>query len=240
MFVAAVLAGSCARESAPAAPATPAPDTAVADRSSSPPPDTAADRSSSTPPPDGEAPATGSCLPGATAEDCQRCEYGLDNCKRACPKVDCNVFPVPAACAPFCGGDGCCECRRDVGTEWWWRPPRLAIACGTACGATRAAWQALLKDPRMTACTADADCAAVGGPSPATCNCAPAIGGCFQVANAAAYQSLGAAALEAQYQASCPNEPRICDCAPNVPGCQNGTCVIKKMNCCLCPPDAGQ
>jgi len=180
----------------------------------------------------------GTCLPGATAEDCALCQYGVEQCKRACPKVNCETYPPPAACAGFCGKEDCCECRREIGNEYWWRPPLHPIVCGDPCSGLRAQWKALLADPRMTACQVDADCRGVGGPSFPTCDCRPAIGGCFEVANAAAYQSLGAAAVEQQYLAQC-DTPRVCDCAPVIPGCQNGVCVVKQHQCCLCAPDAG-
>jgi hypothetical protein len=234
LLLLALLTTSCAQSSTPQSGTPPAshpdPDTGVAD----------------VPPSVAPSPEAGSpdnragCPAGATAEDCQLCEYGGESCKRACPKVDCNVYPPPAECAPFCGTDDCCECRLDVGTEYWWRPPRRAIACGTSCGATRAAWQALMDDPRMKACTVDEDCAQAGGPTPPSCDCRPAIGGCYQAVNAAAYQRLGAASIEQQYLASCASEGRTCDCAPGVPGCLNGACVMKRMFCCLCPPDAGR
>jgi hypothetical protein len=220
-----VLAGACAKKARPVPPALPGPDTGVVDTSSDPGPE-APDRRPG-------------CPPGATDEDCQLCQYGGETCQRACPKVDCSPFPVPAACASFCGKNDCCECRRrEIGNEYWWRPPDHPIACGTFCSGARAAWQELMRDPRMKACQVDQDCSQAGGPNPPSCDCRPAIGGCFQAVNSAAYQSLGAAALEQQYLASCPDQ-RICDCAPGLPGCVNGTCEMKQMFCCLCP-DAGR
>jgi hypothetical protein len=223
------LAPACAKTPAPGPTALPDQDTGVADTSSESPP--LADTEPDTRP---------GCPPGATAEDCQLCAYGGETCKRACPKVDCSVFPPPAECAPFCGSADCCECRREIGNEYWWRPPQRPITCGTSCTGARAAWAALMRDPRMIACKVDQDCAQAGGPSPPSCDCRPAIGGaCFQAVNASAYQSLGAAAIEQQYLASCSDAPRICDCAPGVPGCVNGACVTKQLFCCNCPADAG-
>jgi len=228
-FLAGSLAGACAKDPAPGSPISVPPDTGVADVSPS------------TTPAGPEAGAPAACPPGASAEDCQRCQYGGETCTRACPKVNCDAFPPPAACASFCGKMDCCECRLEVGTEYWWRPAQHPIVCRTSCGAMRLSWQDLMKDPRMKACTVDQDCVQAGGPIPVSCDCRPAIGGgsCFQSVNAAAYQSLGAAALESVYLTSCSGEPGICDCAPGVPGCQNGTCVMKEMFCCNCPPGDG-
>ena len=115
--------------------------------------------------------------------------------------------------------------------------PVLAVLAG-ACARSSAPVPAPLPDhdsgavdapPSSTPPPPDA-----GGP-----DCRPSIGGCYQAVNAAAYQTLGAAAIEKNYLASCSNEPGICDCAPGVPGCVAGACVMKQMFCCNCPPDAG-
>jgi hypothetical protein len=235
LFVLTFLAGACAKETLP--PATsPPPDTGVADVPfSAPAGEVGAITPDTTPGPDRRP----NCPAGATDDDCQLCEFGGETCQRACPKVNCDVYPPPAACTSFCGRDDCCECRLDVGTEYWWRRPDRPIKCGTQCEASRAAWQTLLKDPRMKACQVDADCVQAGGPSPASCDCRPAIGGCYTPVNGGFYQSSGAAALEQQYLATCGSQSRVCDCAPGVPGCENGACVMKKQFCCLCPPDAG-
>jgi len=221
LLICAVLAISCSRSPQPGAGTDPNPDSGVAETASGSGPDLPA-----------------GCPVGATLEECQRC-FDPTSCKRVCPRVDCSVYPPPPECAPVCAGEECCTCQVSFGTEYTWQPPTPPPHCGTACSGLRSAWQALMKDPRMKVCTTDADCAQAGGPSPPSCDCRPAIGGCFEAVNGAAYQSLGAAALERQYLASCEKESRTCDCAPGVPGCQNGACVMKQMFCCLCPPDAG-
>jgi hypothetical protein len=182
---------------------------------------------------------SGSCLPGATQSDCQLCGPDLSStCQRACPKVDCSVYPVPAGCAAVCSGATCCECQRSFGNEYFWRSPLLPIACGTACSGMVSTWTGYLADPGLTACTTATDCIVVGGPS--YCDCGPSLGGCGRAVNAAAYRASPAATLESQFRSSCSQGFNACDCGPGFPDCVDGTCTVTRWGCCMCAPDAGR
>src|SRR5687768_9812341 len=91
------------------------------------------------------------CLPGATGEDCRRCGAGR-GCKRACPKVDCSVFPLPEACLAACDTGDCCACEQTTSIEYSWGRPLQPFKCGNFCSGARDAWRALMDDPRMKAC----------------------------------------------------------------------------------------
>lgn len=182
----------------------------------------------------------GSCLPGATSSDCQLCGPDLSStCKLACPKVDCSVYPVPAACAEVCSGATCCECQREIGNEYFWRSPLLPIRCGTACSDMFSKWTGYMADPGLTACTVSSDCLMVGS-TPEYCNCGKSVGGCGRAANATAYRASPAAALEIQYRGSCTQGFDACDCGPGYPECVNGTCTVTRWGCCMCTGDAGR
>jgi len=183
---------------------------------------------------------TGSCLPGATQSDCQLCGPDLSGtCQRACPKVDCSVYPVPAACAEVCAGATCCECQPSFGNEYFWREPQVPPQCGTACSDMVSKWTGYLADPGLTACTIASDCIVVGGPH--GCECGRSLSGCGRAANATAYRASPAATLETQYRGSCTQGFDACDCGPGYPDCVNGTCTVTSWGCCMCPPgDAGR
>jgi hypothetical protein len=182
----------------------------------------------------------GSCLPGATSSDCQLCGPDLSStCKLACPKVDCSVYPVPAACAEVCSGATCCECQREIGNEYFWRSPLLPIPCGTACSDMLSKWAGYMADPSLTACTVSSDCLMVGS-TPEYCNCGKSVGGCGRAANATAYRASPAATLEIRYLGSCTQGFDACDCGPGYPECVNGTCTVTHSGCCMCAGDAGR
>jgi len=185
--------------------------------------------------------ATGSCLPGATQSDCQLCGPDLSGtCQRACPTVDCSVYPVPAECAAVCSGATCCECQLSFGNEHFWRSPQVPPQCGTACSDIVSKWTGYMADPGLTACTIASDCIVVGS-TPSYCDCGKSVAGCGRAANATAYSASPAATLETQYRGSCTQGFDACDCGPGYPDCVNGTCTLTRWGCCMClPADAGR
>jgi hypothetical protein len=178
------------------------------------------------------------CSPGVDPADCQLCQRDLPaSCERACPKVDCSVYPPPAECEAVCAGGKCCECRSSVGREYTWQQPQPAITCGTQCDDLVARWKALVSPASLTTCAVDADCVVVGGSG--SCNCASAISGCGKAVNRAAYQASGASDLELTFNQSCPNAARVCDCGLPSAGCSSGQCVLTGYRGCSIPPDSG-
>jgi hypothetical protein len=182
-------------------------------------------------------PDGGSCPPGATAADCQLCGPDLSGtCQRACPKVDCSVYPVPAECAAVCAGATCCECQLSFGNEYFWRSPLGPPQCGTACSDIVSKWTGYMADSSLTACTIASDCIVVGGPSSSLGGCGSSMGGCGRGANAAAYRASPAATLESQFRSSCKQGFNACDCGGSFPECVGGTCTVG-WRCSSC--DAG-
>jgi hypothetical protein len=179
----------------------------------------------------------GTCLAGATELDCQRCGAPGSGCERACPSVDCSVYPPAPECTSLCGKDTCCACTPSFGNEYLWLRPQSAIVCGTPCSDMYARWQASMAEPAMKACTSPADCTLVGGqPSLDPCNGHSTVGGCGVPANAAAYQGSPAAALEIQYFNQCPRATMAFDCGLGSATCLQGRCVVYGFACCNCPP----
>jgi hypothetical protein len=176
---------------------------------------------------------SGTCLPGATALDCQRCGSGnVAVCLQACPAVDCSVSPAPAECTTVC--KTCCICAEVYAGDYVWTTPHSPVPCGTLCSDTYARWLQLMADPAMTACTAPGDCTVVGGQPPMDpCNGSVAIGGCGVAANAVAYQASAALALEAEYPQQCPGAAKAYDCGPGHATCFEGKCVIQGWGCCF-------
>jgi len=183
---------------------------------------------------------TGTCLPGATALDCQRCgSANVAVCPQACPAVDCSVSPAPAECTTVC--KTCCICIQAYANDYVWTGPNSPIPCSTFCSDTYSHWLDLMADPAMTACAAPGDCTVVGGQPPMDpCNGGVAIGGCGVAANAAAYQASAAPALEAQYPQQCPGASKAYDCGPGHATCLQGRCVMEGWGCCFgCNRDSG-
>jgi hypothetical protein len=179
------------------------------------------------------------CSRGATLADCQLCQADVPaSCERACPKVDCSVYPPPAECEPICAGGTCCECQRSFGNEYFWRSPQVPIKCGTSCTDMLSRWKTVVSQPSLTVCTVDSDCAAVGGAG--TCGCAPSLSGCGKAVNRAAYQASDGPTIESTFRQSCTNPFLICDCGPAYVGCSAGQCVITGLGCCMGCFDAGR
>ncbi len=170
------------------------------------------------------------CSRGATLADCQLCQGDVPAiCERACPKVDCSVYPPPAECEPICAGGTCCECQPSLGNEYSWRTPQVSIQCGTSCTDVVSKWNALVSQPSLTACTVDSDCAAVGGTG--SCSCVRSLSGCGKAVNLAAYQATDGPAIESAFQQGCENTLATCDCGPAYVGCRAGQCVVTGYGC---------
>jgi hypothetical protein len=180
-----------------------------------------------------------SCSPGVDPLDCQLCQGDLPAwCGRACPKVDCSVYPPPAECAAVCAGASCCSCQRSFGNEYFWRAA-AAPKCGTVCTDLVAKWNAAIAGPAFTACTADSDCVAVGGGG--SCQCVASLSGCGKAVNRTAYQSSGAGAIALEFFPTCDATPSTwaCDCGLPIVGCKSGQCVITGYVGCSIGIDAG-
>jgi hypothetical protein len=170
-----------------------------------------------------EVPGSGTCVPGATANDCAVCgPFTGSACTTACPKVDCSVYPPPLECEPLCASPTCCDCNRGFG-EYRWLAGNIR-GCGTVCRGDKDRWQSLLASkPALTACTTDTDCALVAYPSGGG---APSVSsGCGRAVNAGAYAGSEAAQVEQHYIQVCGGE-RIFDCAPGRPTCSGGRCGL--------------
>lgn len=178
----------------------------------------------------------GTCLPGATAADCARCEYGLQNCTKACPKVDCSAYPTPAECAGYCANEPCCQCVLFMGNEHWWRQPEER-KCTTACEDLKQRYSALLATPAATACEVKEDCLLLFPFS--RCDGSASLGYVFnQPVNAKYYQDSGAKELERQFRENCQLETMY-DGGPVTLICINKQCRVMHERGCLQRPDAG-
>lgn len=188
---------------------------------------------------DGDAPTmtpVATCLPGATSADCDLCKYGVEQCTKACPKIDCSAFPPPAACKDFCAGEPCCECRLFSGNEYWWRQPERRT-CTNECGDMERRYKDLVSAPAAKACEVNEDCRLLFPFQ--SCNGSPALGYINNYpVNAKYYEASGAKAIEQHYRSRC-KLGTVFDGGPVKLSCVNKMCVATAERGCLYQPDAG-
>ena len=172
----------------------------------------------------------GTCLPGASAEDCALCKYGVERCTKACPKTDCSVFPTPAACVGFCAGEPCCQCTLFQGNEYWWNQPQTRM-CTSSCQDMERRYKELVLAPQASACAVDQDCLLLfpfqrcdGSAGLGYINNRPI--------NGRYYESSGAKALEAMYRSSCKLQNFVDGGQVSV-HCENKLCVAMQEASCL-------
>lgn len=185
----------------------------------------------------------GLCLPGATQADCDLCRekvWSID-CPRACPKVDCSQYPVPAECAEVCAGAPCCSCKQPSAGSDDYRVWTMAqVLCGTECSGLRAKYKKVWADPRMTACTTPSDCSFIGAAF--DCDAVYSLTDCGLAGNWAAYNASEAPALERQFKTAGCKDKGMSDCGgPGQVDCVEGLCTVTawSSDCSAPPRDAG-